>query len=150
MSVCHICSAHPSLGVSLHTSGLISVSPSHTQAHAPTALQPTYAFRPTASMLRSCHTVTSPLSCLSLNAHTPWRMHTHTSTTHNPQPCYTTATTTCLSPVTATAAIYMLLLPLSTCHRHCILHATSVRSTKILNELVVQSSKTYFSKWWLL
>ena len=28
MSVCHICSAHPSLGVSSYTSGLVSVSPS--------------------------------------------------------------------------------------------------------------------------
>ena len=29
MSVCHICSARPSLGVSSYMSGLVSVSPSH-------------------------------------------------------------------------------------------------------------------------
>ena len=68
--------------------------------------------------------ITPPLSRLSLDAHAPWRTHTCTSTTCNPQPRYTTAATAHLSPVTTTAAVYVLPPPPST-HRHrCTLCAT--------------------------
>ena len=92
-------------------------------ARCPTAYS--HAFRPTASPSWSCHTVTPPPSHLSLDTHTPWRTHTHTSTTRNPQPHYTTAATARLSPVTATAAIYVPPPPPSMCHRCHRLHATT-------------------------
>ena len=49
----------------------------------PATLQPTHTFRPTASALWSCRTITPPLSRLSLDTHMPWHMHTCTSTTCN-------------------------------------------------------------------
>ena len=76
----------------------------HTQAHVPAALQPTHTCRPTASTSRSRHTITPPPLHLFLDAHVPQRTHTCTSTTCNPQPRYTTAAATRLSPVTTTAA----------------------------------------------
>ena len=40
MSVCHICSARPSLGVSLYMSGLVSVSPSQSLSTSLSILVP--------------------------------------------------------------------------------------------------------------
>ena len=70
------------------------------------------------------------LSLDGVDAHAPWRTHTHTSTTRNPQPHYTTAATTRLLPVTATAAIYAPPPLPSTCHcRHHLRISPSMEST---------------------
>ena len=74
----------------------------------PTALQPTHTCRPTASVSQSRCTIMPPLSRLFLNAHVPWRTHTRTSTTCNPQPCYTTSAAAHLSPPLLPSAVYAL------------------------------------------
>ena len=63
--------------------------------------------------------ITPPPPRLSLDTHVPWRTHTRTSTTCNPQPRYTTAAAAHLSPVTTTAAIYTPPLPPSMHRHHC-------------------------------
>ena len=90
--------------------GLVEVSKAGDEPHQPYST--TVSVQRYVKEVGHIQSITPPLSCLSLNAHAPWCMHTCTSTTWHTQP---------------TATLHHCCHRLSlACHHHChCLHATT-------------------------